>query len=426
MLDGPPEVNQTQGTTSIALTSPLTDNFIASGTVVMANVVTVTQGETVRDEVLGNGNGLPFQSYALKKTPLTYLPTTDVTGLTAVTDTLIVTVNGVAWTEVPTLLGAAPNAQVFVARTDDEQVTTVSFGDGSTGAMPPTGISNIHARYRRGQGTSGNLGDAAIRQLIDSVPGLQSVTNPVASGGGADPAGIDDIRLGTPASLSTFGRAVSLQDYAALALQFPSIAKATASWVERGPDGKPVSVPYVQVTVATNDGTPIAGTTTASNLRNFIDSHRDANIPLKISDFVPVYVDVTLTVDILDQFPRQATLSRVTAALSPDVNPDGSAGYFSFQRSAPGASLHLAAVYAVAQAIEGVRDVVVTLLRPAPPGPNNPTAPRPVPQGMTGSEPVWNDVFVRPNEIIAIADDPADPATGQLTVKFGSGGFADT
>ena len=45
-----------------------------------------------------------FQSYPLKKKPLTYLPSTDPEGLAAVENTLIVTVNGVRWKEEPTLL----------------------------------------------------------------------------------------------------------------------------------------------------------------------------------------------------------------------------------------------------------------------------------------------------------------------------------
>jgi predicted phage baseplate assembly protein len=259
----------------------------------------------------------------LKKTPLTFLPSSDPSGLTAVQDTLIVTVNGVGWTEMPSLLSSGPDATVFLARTDDQQRTTVSFGDGRNGAMPPSGVGNIRARYRRGLGSSGNLPNGAVRQMIDSAPGLQRVTNPLPTTGGADPSGIDQIRQTTPASLRSFARAVSADDYAVLALQFPGIAKATSNWVVRGQDGKPVPIPYMQLTVALNDGTPVAGSVTANNLRAFIDSHRDTNVPLRILDFTPVFIDVELTVDILDQYPRQATLTRVTAALNPGINPDG-------------------------------------------------------------------------------------------------------
>ena len=146
VLAGPPQVNATLGTTVIALTTPLANQYVAAGTVVLGNVVAVTQGETVRDEQLGNGAGTPYQSFVLKKTPLTYLPSTNSAGLTAVADTLTVTVNGVAWTEVQSLLGQGADAQVFLTSTDDQQQTTVLFGDGINGAMPPTGVGNVHAR----------------------------------------------------------------------------------------------------------------------------------------------------------------------------------------------------------------------------------------------------------------------------------------
>jgi hypothetical protein len=169
----------------------------------------------------------------------------------------------------------------------------------------------------------------------------------------------------------------------------------------------------MQLTVALNDGTPITGSITASNLRGFIDAHRDTNVPLRILDFTPVYIDVELTVDLLDQYPRQATLALVKAALNPGVNPDGTAGYFAFASTVPGRSLHLSTVYAAAQAIPGVRDVLVTRLRP--------------PGAVEGRpEPVWDDIFVRPAEIIVIGNDPANPGRGRLVISYGTGGFSDS
>jgi hypothetical protein len=247
--------------------------------------------------------------------------------------------------------------------------------------------------------------------MIDSLPGLQGVTNPLPTTGGADPATAAQIRQTAAASLVTFGRAVSAQDYAVLALQFPGIVKATANWVVRGQDGKPVPTPYMQLTVAVAGGTPIAGTVTAGNLRAFIDSHRDTNIALRILDFTPVPVDVSITVDLLATYPQQATLARVVAALNSGTNPDGSAGYFAFQNTAPGASLHLSAVYAAVQGVAGVSDALVTTLRPA------------------GTQlPVQQSIFVRPTEIITIGNDPADTADakGRLVITYGSGGFADS
>jgi predicted phage baseplate assembly protein len=284
----------------------------------------------------------------------------------------------------------------------------VLFGDGINGAMPPTGVGNVHARYRRGLGASGNLPAGSLVQMIDSAPGLQGVTNPLPTTGGADPPGLAQLRQTTAGSLVTFGRAVSADDYAALALQFPGITKATANWVLRGPDGRPVPIPYMQLNVAVADGTPIAGSLTASNLRGFLDSYRDTNIPLRILDFTPVPIDVSVTVDILPQYPKQATLTAIEAALNPGINPDGSAGYFAFANTSPGVSVHLSTVYAAVQSIPGVADAIVTVLRPA-----------------GSNQAVWDTIFVRPTEIVEIGNVAGDPSQGTLLVTYGSGGFAD-
>ena len=402
-----PATDQGSNTTLVTFTEALTNQYTRSGTALLANIVEATQGETVRDEVLGSGNGAAFQSFPLSKKPLTYLPSTDPEGLAAVQSTLLVTVNGVQWTEQPTLLESAANAHDFTTSLDDTGQTTVIFGDGFNGAPPPTGVNNIHARYRKGLGTSGNVDTGGIKQLIDSVPGLQKVINPLAASGGADQESIDQIRVNAPASLSTFGRAVSAADYAALALRFPNIAKATATWVRLDSNFQAVPQPYVQLTIATSDGTPIENSPTGTKLRTFLDKHRDPNIPLQIADFVPVPLNVALTIDIEDGYPRNATLAQVQAALNPNVNPDGSAGYFSLQNLQFGESIYVSAVYAVVQAITGVNDLQLNILCRA----DDPT---------TSVE----DVFIRPTELAVIGTDN----TGQLllSVQLGQGGFIDT
>jgi uncharacterized phage protein gp47/JayE len=405
VLNGPPVLDAVNRLTTINLVNALTNQYAPAGTVVFANVVAATQGETVHDEVLGSGNGAPFQSFALKKKPLTFLPSAGATSLSALQSTLTVTVNGVAWQEKPDLLGETPAAQVYTISTDDQQQTRVTFGDGVNGAPPPTGVANIRARYRKGLGTSGNVATGAIAQLIDSTPGLSQVTNPQPSAGGADPASSDAIRQTAPATMATFGRAISAPDYAALALQFPGIVKATSVWVIRGPDLKPVRQPYVQLTVATTDGSPIVTSPIATGLRSFLDTHRDPNVLLRILDFTPVYINVALTIDVHDRYPRQATLARVAAAL----DPTSADGYFSFTHAAPGASVQLSAVYATVQGIAGVRVVLVTTLGRA----DQPAAPP-------------ADIFVRPTEIAFVGNHPADPAKGTLTLTLGTGGFVDS
>jgi predicted phage baseplate assembly protein len=415
VLASPPLVDEANGITTVTIEQPLVRQYARAGAVLLANVVEATHGETVREEVLGSGDGTPLQSFPLKQKPLTHVPSSDPEAVAAVQSTLVVTVNGVRWTERPTLVGSSPDAQVFTTALDDAGQTTVVFGDGFAGAIPPTGRNNVRARYRKGLGTSGNVPAGGIEQLIDSIPGLSSVTSPQLTSGGADAETVAQIRVNAPGSVRAFGRAVSAEDYAALALTYPGIAKAGAMWATRhARTHQAIAQPYVQLTVATANRVPLAEQPlVAAALRRFLDQRRDPNVPLRILDFTPVPIDVVVSVDIDDRFPRQATLARVQAALRPGLNPDGTPGYFAFERRAFGESIHLSAVYAAVHAVAGVRDATISRLRRMDLDAGDPTR-------------VREDILVQPTEIAVIQDDPTDPARGALVVVLGSGGFFDT
>jgi predicted phage baseplate assembly protein len=408
-----PIVDTANNITTVTLRTALAESYVRAGALLLANIVEATQGETVRDEVLGSGNGTAFQTFKLKKNPLTYLPAENAEGVSAVESALLVTVNGVSWKERPTLFDSPPDGQDFTATQDDDEKTSVIFGDGVFGARPPTGRDNIRARYRKGLGTSGNVETGGIQQLIDNSPGVQKVTNPLAAFGGADRESVDKVRTNASASLRTFGRAVSAADYAALALSYPGVAKASAAWVTRDATNlKALAHPYIQLVVATADQKPLAEQPTfALKLRSFLDQRRDPNISLRITDFIPVFIQFNATVEIDDAFPQQATIAKVLATLSPAVNPDNTIGFFAFERLGFGESIHLSALYAQLQSVPGVKDALVSTLR----------------RLDTDTEPtkVRDSIFIRPTELAVILNDPAQPNKGSLSIT-GTGGFIDT
>jgi predicted phage baseplate assembly protein len=398
--------------TRIKLKSPLIRTYLRSSCTLYGNIVEFTQGETVQDEVLGSSNGNAFQSYTLKKRPMTYLSSSDPEGLSAVKSTLTVTVNGAGWIEQPNLAASTPDAQEFTTTLDDLGETTIVFGDGVNGARPPSGTNNIHARYRKGLGSAGNLAADSIQKLVDSIPNLKKVTNPVPSTGGSDADPADGIRATAPASLRTFGRAVSAPDYAALAMDFPGIAKAATLWVVNDPvTNQLVAHPYVQLTVATTDEAPIAGTLLAANLRSYLDSHRDPNVSLRIQDFNPVYIELIAEVEIDGRFPQNATLAAVNGALNPGQNAGGQFGYFAFRNLQFGRPIFLSSVYAVLQKIPGVVHANITTLRRV--GPGFPEPPDIAP----------HDISIGATEIAMIGTPGA--GQGQLVVT-GRGGFIDS
>ena len=90
-------LDEQAGTTSVTLRPPLRGVYARSTTKVLANVVPASQGETVRDEILGSGDGSPWQAFQLRKRPLTHLPAASEDAEQAVESTLRVTVDGVRW-----------------------------------------------------------------------------------------------------------------------------------------------------------------------------------------------------------------------------------------------------------------------------------------------------------------------------------------
>ncbi|HTD37759.1 MAG TPA: putative baseplate assembly protein [Candidatus Limnocylindrales bacterium] len=402
--------------TTIVLTAPLQHRYVRAQTNVLGNVTSATQGATVADEVLGSGDASAFQQYTLQESPLTYLASTGSEGLSALKSTLTVTVNGVAWREVRSLYDAAPDAQEYTIAQDANGRTTVSFGDGVSGSRPPTGVDNVHARYRWGMGTSGNVDAGVIAQLVGTAPGLEGVTNPLPAYGGADPETTEEVRAGAPVQASTFGRAVTARDVEALALAYPGVAKATASLRRlRGEDGVPLLQRSVYLTIAGPDPRPSSATAFASlsaALHAYLDARRDPRLPIQIADFVPVYVAFAVTIDVRDAYPRRVTIANVTAALAPGA---GSTGFFAFEKRTFGETLSLGELYALVQGIPGVANARITRFACIPPDGKDPYP-----------DAVRQELHAAARELFVVIDDLAHPEQGTVVVTYGGGGFADT
>lgn len=192
---------------------------------VLYNRLPVSRGKTVRDEILGSGDArLPGQAFKLGKSPVTWLAKGS-----SWASTIEIRVGGRPWTEVASFYAQKPDARVFVSREDVDGVTYVMFGDGEHGARLPTGVNNVVATYRIGAGAeSPPAGKLTI--VAKPAPGLVAVRNPVAVGGGADPDPPHQIKRYGPRSVLTFGRAVSVLDYEAIAAGAPGVTRARAAW----------------------------------------------------------------------------------------------------------------------------------------------------------------------------------------------------
>ncbi len=307
-----------------------------SSAMLLGNVALASHGETVGGEVLGDADPtIPFQVFTLKKSPVTFVPSS---GEGGVDNTLQLFVNDVLWNEVDSLFGKGTVETVYRTFINNDAEMSVRFGDGVTGARPPRGRANVVARYRQGLGLEGRLKAGALKTLLDKPKGLKSVINPDGTDGGADPETLDNARENAPTTVRTFDRAVSLLDFEDLARSRSEVAKAKVTWVWSGVSRA------VHLTIAGQDG-GIFSSTALERIHAGLTSQRDPNRQLLVDNYkiIPILITATLNIDANYVAPKvaDATRSALLEALS-------------FESLEFAQSIHLSDVYAILQNVSGV------------------------------------------------------------------------
>ena len=222
-------------TTTLKLTTSLTNVYDRSSTTICANVVPATHGQTIENEVLGSVDmQRDTRRFKLKQKPLTY--TSPVQAEEHTPDTLQVQVNKVPWHVAPTLYGLRSNQRGYVVQNDGQNNTWLLFGNGNYGAHLPSGQEHITATYRIGSGQVGNVPANSLTTLRRRPLGIQKATNPIPATGGADAESNDMARINAPLHVQqTMPRIVSLNDYEHFALAYAGIGKVQvqALWTGR-------------------------------------------------------------------------------------------------------------------------------------------------------------------------------------------------
>jgi len=307
----------------------------------LGNVLLASQGQTVSGEILGSGDAAQrFQRLELRKQPLTYVPGS---GTGGVASSLQVRVNGLLWQEVPGLYEQPANAQVYSTATAEDGNRLVQFGDGAIGgAVLPTGQNNVTATYRVGAGLAGRVSANTLSTLLDHLPGLTGVNNPLAAEGGADPETLEMIRGNAPRTVRTFGRAVSLEDFADLITESGEVAKAEAVWIWDG------YAPAIFLTVAGQAGGTFSD---SASLATALDTERDTNHRLLVGNYQSVPIMLSATIMTLPQYVQADVLSAARSTLLAAL---------CFDNVSLGQSLHLSGVYSILQDVAGVQAVEIS------------------------------------------------------------------
>jgi hypothetical protein len=331
-------------TTQLTFNAPLARIYDRSTVTVNTNAVAATHGQTTQ-EILGSGDatnpGLQFQ---LKQSPLTYTAAPNSSG---VQSSLQVRVNNLLWTEVPNFLNSAPADRAYVTQPIPAAGPTIQFGNGLQGSRTPTGQSNVQARYRVGTGLAGMVAAGQLTQAIDRPQGLQSVTNPAAATGGADPSSPAEARQSAPRPTLTLGRVVSLEDYQNFALNMPGIALAVATWTWFG------TTRGVFLTVAGAGGSTLKPTDqVVQNLQAALQNVGLPYVPVQIVSYVPVLFEVSLQVLVnTPLYDVTIVIPQVWQAL---------VAAFAFGQLAPAQAVAASYIIELAQQVPGVVAVNLT------------------------------------------------------------------
>ncbi len=328
--------------TYIQLAEKLAYCFKRETVTIYGNVVKATHGET-RLEVLGSGDGAKaLQTFALKQKPLTHVSAANPSGIDS---TLKVFVNNIEWHEADTLAGLEASDRVFISQTDNEDKTSVTFGNGVQGARLPSGVENIRAEYRNGIGQAGNVKAEQISLLLTKPLGVKEVINPLRASGGADRETRDQARQHAPLAVKALDRLVSTQDYEDFSRIYAGIGKAYAIELT---DGR---LPLIHVTIAGAGDIPIdENSDLFRNLRQALHDFGDPfqKIQLAVRELLMIVIEAGVA--ILPDYQWEIVVSEVRSALL---------DHFSFERRELGQDVILSEVISVMQSVRGVAYVDV-------------------------------------------------------------------
>ena len=282
------------------------------------DLISVSRGATVTNESLGTGDATqPGQDFALQRSPVTYLADTSAGAAplgtggaagggsrsgTGYSSTVQLAVDGVLWQEMPMFYGHGPTEKIFVTREDEQGATHVLTGDGVNGARLRTGAV-VTATYRVGSGAAAPP-PGTLTQILSPQATLSALRNPAPAGGGADPDAAALLATLAPASVRTFGRAISGDDYQIVAAQAPGVSRAGAVWAWDPDEQRAVTIVYVG-----DDDNAVA------SARAALKAAADPNRRILVQLAVPTVVRLRMTLLIDQDHVADAVVSAARSAL---------------------------------------------------------------------------------------------------------------
>lgn len=309
-------------------------------------------------ETLGSSDGTPNQVFKLR-----------IPGVVSGSVTLYVQHGSgwSTWTEVPHLADFGPSDSVYSTSVDGNDYVYVTFGDGAAGAIP-TIFSTIKAAYVVGGGDVGNIPIGTLTTISALLDGsstavynqMLSTTNITDAFGGTDPEDINSIRTAAAQIKVTSDRAVTLDDFAALALNVTGVSKASANaevWnsvtVYVTPaQASPADIYPGYAAPSTTSIIPTIPTLLAS-VNTYLASRVQIGVTAAahLATYIPVKIALTYST-----FPTFSS-SQVGTSIRTAIGD-----FYSFTNTFFGQVIHPEEVEAVVRSVAGVANVKVTAL----------------------------------------------------------------
>ena len=265
--------------------------------------IPVEEGRLIKDEILGTSDGTPNQRYSLAHAKMIMRslgPEASSRDIILRTD-----LSGVKdeWTLQESLAFSREGLKNFVIQIDEDDRATIIFGDGAFGAIPPPGAV-ITATYRVGGGLHGNVLANTIQTIVDAPQLLllgAQVTNSKPATGGAERESIEHASRHAPHVFRSLKRAVTAQDYEALARDFTGVGKVRAEGT---------SWNIVTLFVAPEGGGQVSDILEA-NLLAYFEDKRPVSTIIEIEDVRYVSIYVTAEVGVKSYYNREDVKERV-------------------------------------------------------------------------------------------------------------------
>ena len=245
---------------------------------------------------------------------------------------------GDLWLPQRDLLSSGPQALDFAAEIEDDGRALIRFGRG-----PPPG--SLSARYRIGNGRSGNVGAKAIHHILTPLMGIVEVENPLPARGGLDFEPIEEARLFAPQAFRVSKRAVTEEDYARMAETHPEVqrANATVSWTGSW---------QAMMVAVDRIGGSIVDSSFMAELRSFLEPYRMAGWDLVIQGPIMVALNIALNVKVASGHRRDLVEKGLLEEFS-------SKRYFHPDNFTFGQPVYLSSILARAMEVPGVERVEV-------------------------------------------------------------------